>query len=328
MPVQITIIGLGLIGSSIGLGIGIRKDEYYRIGHDRSQEAAKKAEKLGAVDKTIFNLHRSVEGADIVILAIPVDEIEETLKQIGPDLKENAVLMDTSFSMVAVSTWVKEYLPSGRHFVTLAPSLNAFHLLENVTDVEAAQTGIFNQSLMVISAPPETNPNALQLAADIASLLGANPMFADPFEFDGLIAASCLLPKLAAAGLIHTVMDQPGWRDGRKLAGKVFIDATVPVSMPDETKAYGYASLLNRANILRLLDTYIEELQGLRQLIEVGDAQGLQNQLGSAMEARKVWLDQRISNNWDTRGFAAAPTSGEILGRMIGIKPKNISAAK
>ena len=69
MSAQITIIGLGKIGTSIGLALADETDQLTRIGHDKSMETAKSAEKLGALDKVHLNLHASVENADIVILA-------------------------------------------------------------------------------------------------------------------------------------------------------------------------------------------------------------------------------------------------------------------
>ncbi len=96
MAIQITIIGLGQIGASIGLALAERKDSIERVGHDIDPGVAKQAQKLGAVDRIEYNLPRSVENADVVLLSIPVDQMRETLEIIAADLKEGCVVLDTA----------------------------------------------------------------------------------------------------------------------------------------------------------------------------------------------------------------------------------------
>ena len=125
MPIQITIIGLGQIGASIGLALAKIKDQAIRIGNDREPGIARQAEKSGAVDKTMINLPSAVKDADIVILALPVDEIRETMEVIAQDLKPGVVLIDTSPVQGGLLQWAQELLPGNdRYFVALTPSLN------------------------------------------------------------------------------------------------------------------------------------------------------------------------------------------------------------
>ena len=71
MTINITIIGLGQVGASIGLGLGKFKDKILRSGHDPEPTRSKKMEKEGAVDRIFFNLPESVRDADVVILPFP-----------------------------------------------------------------------------------------------------------------------------------------------------------------------------------------------------------------------------------------------------------------
>ena len=96
MNVKTTIIGLGQVGASIGLALSAHTDQVVRIGHDKDLKTAKAAEKAGALDQVVINLHKAVEDADLVILAVPVDEVSDLISQIAADLKEGAVLLDTS----------------------------------------------------------------------------------------------------------------------------------------------------------------------------------------------------------------------------------------
>ena len=75
MTVQITVIGLGQVGTSIGLALEPQKERILRVGHDRKADIARQVEKMGAFDKIINNLHAAVEQADIVVLALHEDQI-------------------------------------------------------------------------------------------------------------------------------------------------------------------------------------------------------------------------------------------------------------
>src|SRR5690242_10749571 len=96
MPVQVTIIGLGRIGGSIGLALANHTDKVLRVGHDKELAVERAAEKKGAVDKTQHNLPRAVQDARIVVLSLPISEIRETLEFIKPDLQDGTVVFDTA----------------------------------------------------------------------------------------------------------------------------------------------------------------------------------------------------------------------------------------
>ena len=84
---KITIIGLGLIGTSIGMALRKAKVNVEVIGHDRDRGSANQAQKMGATDKNEWNLISAVEDAMIVIIATPVKTIEDVMQQIAPVLK-------------------------------------------------------------------------------------------------------------------------------------------------------------------------------------------------------------------------------------------------
>ena len=325
MTVRITILGLGQIGTSIGLALAAHKEKVYRVGTDREPEVAKTANKLGALDQLNYNLPSAVAKADVVILALPIDEIRPTLEIIVPDLKAGVVVINTSPLQVKAIEWAKELLPAERHFVNMTPVINPIYLEEQLSGVDAAHADLFKNGLMIITHAADADADALKLAADLTSLLDSTPFFADPLEADGLLAASYLLPRLAAAALANAVIHQPGWGEGRKLAGKAFATATLPTEEMDEVKGFGLAALNNRDNVLRVLDDLAEELRLLREAIAAGDEKALSDRLKSAREDRKTWRAQRLSGNFSDQPKNSLPTSGEIFGRIFLGKRKNSS---
>src|SRR6266540_7350136 len=96
MTVQITIIGLGQIGSSMGLALKASKVDVHLVGHDKEPQTAREAQKAGAVDDIKYNLPASIRDARVVILALPLSEIRETLEIIAPDLQEGTLVLETA----------------------------------------------------------------------------------------------------------------------------------------------------------------------------------------------------------------------------------------
>lgn len=323
MTVQITIIGLGQIGTSIGLALKSQTNQLVRVGNDVSGQVARQAEKMGALDKVINNLHNAVEKADLVVLAIPVDEIRETLEIIAEDLQPGAVVVDTSPVKMAVTNWAAELLPPDRYFVSLTPTLNPAYLHETETGIDAAHEDLFKNGLVLISSPSGTDPDAIKLVTDLGLLIGAHTLFTDPVESDGLAAATHLVPRLVSAAMLNAVIDQPGWIEARKLASQSFATVTKPIEHLDESKALGHSAVLNKENVVRVLDNVIMALRELREAVAAEDGEALTQLLEHARDGRNTWLRQRMSGEWAKVVDAPKmPTSGDVMARFFGFRRK------
>ncbi len=322
MTIQITILGLSQVGASFGLALADKKDTILRVGNDRNMENGKQAQKLGAVDQMQFNLPAAVRKADVVMLCMPVDEIKVTLETIVQDIKEGCVVIDTSPIKVGVAEWAEKLMPKGRHFITMTPTINPDYLIEAEVGVGAAHADLFKNSLMVITSQPGVDGDVLKLAADLAALVGSIPYFADPYEVDGLMAAVHLLPELLAVALVDATVNQPGWIEARKLAGRAFARASLPLLEPNESDFHGQAALLNKENTLRVMDNAIASLRELRQTIADGDEVGLADRIREAIKARDLWRTQRQRADWNMSPAQEMPSKGEILGRLFGIGNK------
>jgi prephenate dehydrogenase len=322
MTIRITIIGLDQIGASIGLALAGRGEMFHRIGHDRNLETARRAQKLGAIDQVAINLPSAVKESEVVILAVPLEEMRATLEAIAQDLKENAVVMDTGPVKVAMATWAGELLPEKRHYIGLTPVISPTYLRQLESGLEAARPDLFQRGMFAIVSPPNTSAEALQLAADLAKLLGADLLFADPLELDSLVAATYTLPQLVAAALLNATVDRPGWREARKLAGQSYADATAPGAHYTSAKSLGSAALLNQANVLRVLDGTITALQALRDDIENNDASSLETRLENAQSSQARWLKERLAANWASEGvpesLAKSTENYNVFSRLFG----------
>jgi prephenate dehydrogenase len=319
MSVQITIVGLGQIGSSIGLALKAHNVNIHRVGHDKDPQAGRDSQKVGAVDDVKYNLPAAVREAKIVILALPLAAIRETLKVVASDLQEGALVLDTAPAKATVAAWARELLPPGRPYIGLTPAINPEYLHGTDFGVQAARADLFEQGLMVVNAPHGTPGNAFDLAMEFVSLLGAKPLLMDTAEADGVFSAMHILPQLAAAALLGATVDKPGWQEARKLAGRPHATATAAAAYHDDVLSLGEGALHNRENIVRLLNAYITSLIQLRDDINADDREALAERLDDAWKGRARWFDERVAGEWlKAEGQAIdAPTFAERINQML-----------
>jgi len=298
MPVQITIIGLGQIGASIGLALKARGANVHIVGNDKDTQAGKTAQKAGIVDDFKYNLPDAVRDAKIVILALPFGEVRETLEVIAPDLQEGTLILDTAPSKGTVAAWVNELIPQGRFYVGLAPAIHPDYLHGVDYGLKAARADLFEKGLMAVTAPPGTPGNVFNLSTDLITLLGSLPLLMDTAEADGVLGTVQILPQLAAAALLDATLDKPGWQETKKLAGRPYAAVTSGLAYHDDAVSLREAALENRANVVRLLNSYIASLISLRDEIDSKDRDALGKRLGNAWAGRVRWFDERLEADW------------------------------
>ena len=319
MTVQITIIGLGQIGSSIGLALKARNVNVHILGHDKDPQAAKEAQKAGAVDEIKHNLPASVRDAKLIILAVPFGEMRATLETIAPDLQEGVLVLETAPTKATVAAWAKQLLPAGRFYIGLTPAINPEYLHGTEFGLKAARADLFENTLIAIHAPQGTPGNVFELATEFVTLLGSLPLFMDTDEADGIFAALHTLPQLAAAALLDATVDKPGWNDARKLAGRPFAAVTAGIAYHDDVASLGESAIENRENVVRLLNTYISSLINLRNEIEANDRDGLSARLEDSLQGRTRWFNERVAADWLNREAQQidAPSFGDRLNQML-----------
>ena len=319
MSVQITIVCLGQIGSSIGLALKAREVNVHRVGHDKDPQAGKEAQRIGAVDDVKYNLPSSVREAKIVILALPLAEVRETLRVIAPDLQEGTLVLDTAPSKATVATWAKELLPGGRYYIGLTPAINPEYLHGTEFGVKAARADLFEKGVMVVNAPMGTPGNVFNLTMELVGLLGAMPLLMDTTEADGIYSGMHVLPQLAAAALLDMTVDRPGWQEARKIAGRPYASVTAGAAYHDDVLSLAETALENRENVVRLLNAYITSLINLRDEIDDNDRESVLTRLSGAWKGRVRWLDERVAAEW-LKGEAQqidAPSFGDRVNQML-----------
>ena len=290
----ITIIGLGQIGASVGLALGQYEERITRVGYDLSGPAARQAIESGAVDQVAMELAAAVRAVDVVLLALPYDQVLDTVQRISPDLKPGSLLLDCAPVRGALTGKVKEILPDNCTYIGFTPLLGPKTLVDVNRGFMTADAHLFRGGRIAISASTDAPEAALNLAADLARMLGAAPLFADAGEVDGLMAAVHLLPQLGAAALTQAVMMRSGSQDRRRFAGRAFSLGSAPLISQDNAAALSKAVMDDQENTLRLLDDLLGALETQRQQIAEGDLGRLQASLEESQKVRQEWWRQRM----------------------------------
>lgn len=311
---RVAIIGLGVIGSSMGLALRQAKLTSAVVGHDIDRSVAAKAKKTGAVDRTDWNLLSACDEADLVILATPVDAIEATLEAIGPELRTGCVVIDTATIKEPVLAWAAATLPDGVHFVGGDPLLGPASA--GLIGVDAARANLFEGGLFCVVTSPSANEESVKLAIDLVQILGAKPLFLDALEHDGLVAAVDHLPMILALALTETVVHQPAWRELRKVAGASFETATKLAAT--DPIAHGAVSLANRDNLMRWIDTYIDSLSSIRAALEAGEPEDMTERFQTAFTDRAKWLHDWTGGDWVEGPRTEMPARSSMLDTFVG----------
>ncbi len=319
MDQDILIIGLDEVGGSIGLALARGGGRGRRIGYDPDAGAARLAREAGAVERLVHRAERGAAEADVVILSVAPADVRTYLEAIGPRLRKEAVVIDTSSLKSEAVRWASEHLPPERYFVGAVPAVSPAALLIGAPHQEEMRADLFDGGLTAMVVPPRTPEAAMETALALAQRLGATPFFLDAAEADGVAATVESLPALLGAALMRVASQSPGWREARRMAGRMFAAATIAgVLQPAPTLQQTLS--LNRENVVHRLDALMQELTALRQLIADGQAEALSQRLSEAVEANQAWLRARGRGDWAGEELEAVelPQRG-VLERVLGI---------
>lgn len=291
----VTIVGLGRTGASVGLALQKADLGLTLVGYDENRQVLKAAEEVGAIDKSQGHLDRAAKAADILILAVPAQAVEQVLREAGPQVRDHALVLDFSGLKADSQRLAKQYLRHG-HFVGAVPVLAAEALTEGARGVEAARADLFQNSVFCLMPSPQADPQAVETAVNVGSILGAKPFFLDPAEYDSLVQGVQTVPGLLAAAMFRSVTQAKGWRDMLRFAGSPFALTTAALQRGEEV---AHLALHDRAVTLRWLDALLDQLQVIRDRVAEEDGERLIALLQQLNEEREKWLYERLENDWE-----------------------------
>lgn len=280
---RIAIIGLGLIGGSLGLALKKAKATGTGIvGFSRRWETIVKAKECGVIDQAARDLASAVAGANLVIIATPVMTIKEVLERISEHLLPECVVTDTGSTKAKIMQWADEYLPPGVSFIGGHPMAG-----KETSGVDEADADLFRGCVYCLTPAPEASSQAIQAVVRLVETIGAKPLFIDAEEHDNLVAGVSHLPILLSAAFVSATIKSPSWAEMSKLAARGYRDLSRLASgNPGMSRDI---CLTNQEQIVYWIGRYIEELGEYRRLIGE-DSEELGKAFARAREARERWL--------------------------------------
>jgi prephenate dehydrogenase len=280
---QITLVGVGLLGGSLGLAVRKRRLASRVIGFVRRPASVGDCEQAGACDKAELNLDAAVRGSDFIILCTPLAQMRDLADRMLPAIKREAVITDVgSVKGSVVSELEPLFARAGAHFVGSHPMAGA-----EKTGVGAANAELFQKAVCAVTPTGATNADALQRVEDFWRSVGALPIRMSAELHDDLVSRSSHLPHVVAAELANYVLSPVHPKEQAMLCANGFRDTTRIASGSPEM--WRDICLANRVNLARVLGVFIEDLQEFQIALNNGDTKAVEEFFSQAKERRDKW---------------------------------------
>jgi prephenate dehydrogenase len=270
----VAIVGVGLIGGSIGLAVRQRKLAEKVIGIGRSPESLRKAVAAKAVHRTTQDLIEGVSNAELVVVCTPVESIPQYVYEAAGACPEGALLTDAGSTKASIVRRLERVLPRTVGFVGSHPLAGS-----EKTGCEHARADLFVGRTVVVTPTLASGKRDVRRITDFWSALGANVITMTPSVHDAVLATTSHMPHVIASAMARSTLPKQlpltagGWRDCTRIAA-------------GDAELWTQILLDNRDNVLNSLDKFESMLAGLRSAIEQGDRRRLSHLLNSAKQIR------------------------------------------
>jgi len=256
---KITIIGVGLIGGSLGLALKKKNPKFKITGIDKL-EIIEKAIARGAIDEGTINLENGIKEADIIIIATPVKTIIDLLPRINPFIKKGCIVTDTGSTKSQIVETADKILSKDVYFVGGHPIAGS-----EKYGIDSADPHLFQDKTYILTPTKDTNLLALKKIFLLIKIINAKRLILDPLEHDRIVGAVSHLPQIMAVSLTNMIgeLGQQENNDNYfKAIGEGFKDMTRIASSP--YKMWEDICETNQENILEM----IQEFRNYLRIIE------------------------------------------------------------
>lgn len=281
---RLVIFGVGLIGGSAALALRAAGAVREIVGVGRAPGNLHDALQRGVIDRAATDAADALEGADLVLLAVPVGQMGGIMERLAPHLGAHTIVTDAGSTKQDVAQLARRHLP--RHLARVVPG----HPIAGAeqSGVKAARADLFRDRNVVLTPLPENDPGAVANVAGMWRACGAKVTEMAPDAHDGIFAAVSHLPHLLSFALVDQIAGRANADELFSYAASGFRDFTrIAGSSPEMWRDI---CLANREALLRELDAYRDQLSRLRDMLERGDGAGLEEVFSRASRARNEWF--------------------------------------
>ena len=278
------IIGVGLLGGSLGLALKARNlaDTVLGVGHRAASIDA--ALEIGAIDEGFMDAREACRDADLIILCTPAALVAPKVDEIFPVLRPNALITDVASTKADICAHAARHWPKPLRFVGSHPMAGS-----EKWGPEHSSASLYEGCYTIVTPQPDQDPEALDAIHALWEDLGAAVVTCSPEQHDALVARTSHVPHIVSAALAVLAANSDRPADVRPFIGKGFADTTrIAAGRPE---IWRDICLTNRSAILNSLDSLLDQLQTVRDLIgeEAGD--DLEDFFTAGQQARDELLE-------------------------------------
>jgi prephenate dehydrogenase len=276
---RMSIIGVGLLGGSIGLAVKSGAMPAHIIGYGHRPEKLKRAKELGAIDEIAGSCRQAVRDSDLVILCTPVGLFEQVMDEVAGVLSPEAIVTDVGSTKRSVIHLAEKLLPDSSHFVGSHPMAGS-----EKRGVEFARADLFQGARCILTPTERTSPAATEQVDQFWQKLGMRTSRMSPDEHDRIVCDVSHLPHLLAAALV--AMQEPA---ALPMAGSGFLDTTRIASGDGAL----WRDILqdNRDNVMDSIRRFREQLDHVQGLLDPAQHEALASWLDDSARIRARLLE-------------------------------------
>lgn len=292
-PRRVAIIGLGLIGGSLGLALRAVWPDIHIVGYDTKEQALNTALSKGIIDEASHSLPASCRECDFVFVAAPVSIIPKILREVGPFVEKNTIVSDVGSTKARIVDAARGAMSEGVNFIGGHPMAGS-----EQEGIRSATASLFKEAIYVLTPTSRTSPEAFQRLHSLITKMGARVMALTPEKHDQVVAAVSHLPHVLASALVNLVSAVDEDVENRLLfAAGSFRDMTRIAS--SNPRLWADICLDNRESVITSIDQFTKVLNQIKNAIESRDHEELLEILGSAREHRIAMVIGETSTNGD-----------------------------
>lgn len=275
---QLSIIGVGLLGGSLGLAVRRARLAETVVGIGHRESTLRKAVDRGAIGRFTLSVAEGVRGADLVVLATPVGLFEQIMKQAAPALSPGCLVTDVGSTKVEVLAAVLPHVPAGCAFVGSHPLAGS-----EMRGIDAASETLYRNTLVLVTPTARSDEAAVQRVEQFWQALGSRTRRIEAALHDQALAQSSHLPHLVAAALVESLGPEAA-----SLVARGFLDTTRIAS--GDPVLWRDIFMTNRAEVLKAVGEFEKHIIQLKEALLVGDAAQVEKILDQARRKRDELL--------------------------------------
>ncbi|MET0298319.1 MAG: prephenate dehydrogenase [Flavitalea sp.] len=276
---QVTVIGIGLIGGSLAMALKEKSIATHVIGVDANPQHAQKALDLGLVDE-VLDLDSAIQKSSLVIISIPVNAAEKIIGNVL-DLVDKQVVMDTGSTKETLINLVHDH-PKRQRLVTTHPMWGTEY-----SGPEAAVKGAFQDKATVICNKQESDSDAVELVENIYRALGMHILYMDGAAHDLHAAYVSHISHITSFALANTVLEKEREEDAIFELASGGFESTVRLAKSNP-QMWVPILMQNRENILDVLNEHISQLRKFKSCLEKENYTYLQELIENANKIKRI----------------------------------------